>query len=550
TVTWSADKATVKFGASGTTGADGTVSVTFTDTVAETANITASLGSSSQSKPSSFVADASTATVSTLTIDKDGSAADGKTANSATATVVDANGNPLAGQTVTWSADKATVKFGASGTTGADGKVSVDFTDTVVETVNVTVTLTSNGSSKTASASFITDPAGIVITEITLPVDRSLANGTEANQVAVKVVDATGNVLNNQTVHWQASAPGVTIPATSTTDINGISTVSLTSTVPGTFTITAKLDNNNTKTVDTVFLTTAQILAENIKITTDNAAADGIATNAIQVLVVDGRNRPVAGQTVSFAATNSAVIFVVQATTGADGLAKATATSTHSGTSTVTASLTNGSSATADMHFATTYQSMKSIRVGGSTFDVTSGFPSTGFVGATFDLELGDGKDATDYNWTSSANWLTVGNDYQYGQIQIKGQGTGEMVTITATPKSGTGASYQYKFKLTTWFTFDGTLQTREMAANVCTTRGMSVPTASDLTNASAPRTNGTRVPRGPLWSEWGDISYYVSTVESTNFNYVKESGWQVRLTTGWIYETEQTGRAVCVTQL
>ncbi|WNI84131.1 Ig-like domain-containing protein [Citrobacter portucalensis] len=546
TVTWSADKGTVVFAASGVTDAGGKVSVTFTDTVAETANITATLDSSSQTKPSVFVADAATAVVSTLTIDKDGSPADGKTANSATATVLDAKGNPVAGQTVTWSADKGTVVFGTSGTTGADGKVSVDFTDTAVETVNVTVTLASNGSNKNAAASFITDPAGIVITEITLGVDRSLANGTEANQVTAKVVDAAGNVLNNQTVHWQASAPGVTIPATSTTDINGISTVSLTSTVPGTFTLTANLDNGNTKTVDTVFLITAQILAENIKITTDNAASDGIATNAIQVLVVDGRNAPVAGQTVSFTATNSAVIQVVQATTGADGLAKATATNIHSGTSTVTASLTNGSSAEADMHFAIFYASFESVTPGdddGGAYNVTSGFPSTGFTGAAFTLEPGGGKNRADYTWSSSASWVSINN----GHATFTGQGTSETVTITATPISVGGPSYRYQFALTSWFVKTPTGNIDAVTAS-CNTMGLPLVRSSDVSTGT-----GQRKARGPLWDEWGYFNTY--GIGATNAIYTQDRDATnkvvyLNMTTGHFQSTSGSSldTAFCVT--
>ncbi|MCX0221951.1 Ig-like domain-containing protein, partial [Escherichia coli] len=62
-VTWSADKGTVRFGTQGTTDANGHVSVTFTDTVAETAQITATLGGSSQTEPSKFVGDAATAII-------------------------------------------------------------------------------------------------------------------------------------------------------------------------------------------------------------------------------------------------------------------------------------------------------------------------------------------------------------------------------------------------------------------------------------------------------------------------------------------------------
>ncbi|TBM32978.1 Ig-like domain-containing protein, partial [Hafnia paralvei] len=66
--------------------------------------------------------------------------ANGTATNQATATVVDANGNPLSGVEVTWSQD-GSAQLGTSPKTDANGQATVTFTDTKAQTVNITATV-------------------------------------------------------------------------------------------------------------------------------------------------------------------------------------------------------------------------------------------------------------------------------------------------------------------------------------------------------------------------------------------------------------------------
>ncbi|TBM33061.1 Ig-like domain-containing protein, partial [Hafnia paralvei] len=66
--------------------------------------------------------------------------ANGTATNQATATVVDANGNPLSGVEVIWSQDGSAL-LGASPKTDATGQTTVTFTDTKAQTVNITATV-------------------------------------------------------------------------------------------------------------------------------------------------------------------------------------------------------------------------------------------------------------------------------------------------------------------------------------------------------------------------------------------------------------------------
>ncbi|MDS0917435.1 Ig-like domain-containing protein, partial [Escherichia coli] len=87
------------------TGQDGTVEISVTSQTAGISTVTATINSSSLSRNVTFVADVRTAQIADLVVIKDGSEADGATANTLRARVTDAFGNALAGQTVSVMAD-------------------------------------------------------------------------------------------------------------------------------------------------------------------------------------------------------------------------------------------------------------------------------------------------------------------------------------------------------------------------------------------------------------------------------------------------------------
>ncbi|WP_049086936.1 Ig-like domain-containing protein, partial [Escherichia coli] len=82
------------------TGPDGTVEISVTSQTAGISIVTASINNSSLSRDVTFVADVRTAQIADLVVIKDGSEADGLTANTLQVRVTDAFGNALAGQTV------------------------------------------------------------------------------------------------------------------------------------------------------------------------------------------------------------------------------------------------------------------------------------------------------------------------------------------------------------------------------------------------------------------------------------------------------------------
>ncbi|WP_218071496.1 Ig-like domain-containing protein, partial [Escherichia coli] len=101
-----------------------------------------------------FIADVSTAQIASLEVTQDNAVADGSTANTLQVKVTDANGNALAGQTVSVLADNgATVA--PTVTTGPDGTVELSVTSQTAGVSAVTASI--NNSSQSQNVTFIAD---------------------------------------------------------------------------------------------------------------------------------------------------------------------------------------------------------------------------------------------------------------------------------------------------------------------------------------------------------------------------------------------------------
>ncbi|EMK8064974.1 Ig-like domain-containing protein, partial [Escherichia coli] len=171
---------------------DGTAEISVTSQTAGISAVTASINSSSQSQNVTFVADVRTAKIADLVVIKDGSEADGSTANTLRARVTDAFGNTLAGQTASVMADNgATVA--PTAITGPDGTVEISVTS---QTAGIsTVTATINNSTSSRNVTFIADVSTAKIADLVVIKDGSEADGSTENTLRVRVTDAFGNTL-------------------------------------------------------------------------------------------------------------------------------------------------------------------------------------------------------------------------------------------------------------------------------------------------------------------------------------------------------------------
>ncbi|EIG3854915.1 Ig-like domain-containing protein, partial [Escherichia coli] len=305
---------------------DGKVEISVTSQTAGTSTVTASINNSTLSQSVMFIADIRTAQIADLVVIKDGSEADGSTANTLRARVTDAFGNTLAGQTVSVLADNgATVA--STVTTGQDGTVEISVTSQTAGISAVTVSI--NSSTLSQNVMFIADIRTAQIAELVVIKDGSEADGAMANTLRVRVTDAFGNELAGQTVSVLAGN-GATVAPTVITEPDGTVEISVTSQTAGISTVTASI-NNSSLSRDVTFIAdvrTAQIA--DLVVIKDGVVADGAMANMLRVRVTDANGNTLGGQTVSVTADNSAMV-ASTVITGPDGTVELSVTSQTAG---------------------------------------------------------------------------------------------------------------------------------------------------------------------------------------------------------------------------
>ncbi|MGT4919781.1 inverse autotransporter adhesin IatC [Escherichia coli] len=321
-----------------TTKPDGTVAISVTSQTAGSSTVTATINSSSQSRNVTFVADVRTAKIADLVVIKDGSVADGATANTLRARVTDAFGNALAGQTVSVLADNSAT-VAPTVITGPDGTVEISV---ISQTAGISaVTASINSSSQSQSVTFVADIRTAQIADLVVIKDGSEADGSTANTLRVRVTDAFGNALDGQTVSVLAGN-GATVSPTVITGPDGTVEISVTSQTAGISAVTATI-NSSSQSRNVTFIAdvrTAQITV--LEVTQDNAVADGAMANTLRVRVTDAFGNALAGQTVSVLTDNGATT-APTVITEPDGTVEISVTSQTAGISTVTASINNSS---------------------------------------------------------------------------------------------------------------------------------------------------------------------------------------------------------------
>ncbi|MBB8737443.1 Ig-like domain-containing protein, partial [Escherichia coli] len=317
---------------------DGTVEISVTSQTAGISTVTASINNSSLSRDVTFIADVRTAQIADLVVIKDGVVADGAMANMLRVRVTDANGNTLGGQTVSVTADNSAM-VASTVITGPDGTVEISVTSQTAGTSTVTASI--NSSSQSRDVTFIADVRTAQIADLVVTQDGSVADGSMANTLRVRVTDAFGNALAGQTVSVLADN-SATVTPTVTTKPDGTVEIPVTSQTAGVSTVTATINNSSQSRNVTFIADVSTAKIADLVVSQDNAVADGAMANTLQVKVTDANGNTLVGQTVSVMAGNGATV-TPTVITGPDGTVEISVTSQTAGTSTVTASINSSS---------------------------------------------------------------------------------------------------------------------------------------------------------------------------------------------------------------
>jgi adhesin/invasin len=460
-----------------------------------------------------------------------GARANGTDTNSVTAIVTDAAGRPVPGEVVTFMLPAGVTAAGTivrssriQVTTNGIGVAALDLVSLTPGTYPLQASVGSSPAVSAATTFYENNgggPEGILNLEMTVPVDDAPADGQATNTVQVVVKDRSGALQANQDVHFSVT-PGAVLSATDVkTDGNGIAQVTLTSTAAASYTVTASAGGGS-RTVPVTF--TAVVLQGTLAASPDAYTVGAHINSALTLTLTDQSGRPQPGRVVTFRG-NSVVLDFSSVTDHGNGTYTAQVTTVPaiaSPASLVITAMVDGQplpgvQATLTVTGAPqpVFTLTANTQVNPYAFAANSGFPTTGFVGATFTVTgLPAGTTASDYDWTvqaqggGSASWLTVD---PAGMVTFNSQPSSaeKAVEVIATPKAG-GQPVGYRFTLGAWFINNGTTQMNwTYAGNWCSAQpgDYSLATRMQMTNVLSG--SGTRGTTGALWSEWGNLNQY-----------------------------------------
>ena len=331
------------------TTADGKVSVELTHTTAGNSTVTATTAFDKTGKNTAvtFVADATTASIASLTATPpSGVKADGKSTSTVTVTVKDANGNTVKDELVTFSITGKARLSQPSVKTDGNGNAAINVTNTAAERSIITAVTAYDTRGKQAAVSFIGDVATAKIESFTASrVDDVVANGKESSVLQATVKDAQGNLVSGANVIFNMTKGNGKLSQTSVISVNGIASVKLASRTAGSSIVNALTDFDKTgKIVSVSFIADADTakVASFTASRTEGVKANGTDSSLLSATVKDANGNLVNGVKVSFttSASHHGQLSQRSATT-VNGIATVQLTSLSASTTLVTAALMN-----------------------------------------------------------------------------------------------------------------------------------------------------------------------------------------------------------------
>ncbi len=333
------------------TGANGIASTTLTHTVAGVSAVSATLGSSSRSVNTTFVADESTAeiTAANLTVTTNDSVANGSDTNAVRAKVTDAYTNAVANQSVIFSASNGATVIDQTVITNAEGIADSTLTNTTAGVSAVTATLGSQ--SQQVDTTF--KPGSTAAISLVKLADRAVADGIDQNEIQVVLRDGTGNAVPNVPMSIQADNGAIVVASTPNTGVDGTINATFTNLRAGESVVSVTSPALVGMTMTMTFSADQRTaVVSTLAAIDNNAKADGTDTNVVRAWVVDANGNSVPGVSVTFDAGNGAVLAQNPVVTDRNGYAENTLTNLAIGTTTVKATtVTDPVGQTVNTHF-------------------------------------------------------------------------------------------------------------------------------------------------------------------------------------------------------
>lgn len=288
---------------------------------------------------------ATSASKSSVNMSPSSVTANGVATSTITVTLLDANSNPVIGDTVTLAQGSGSSSISAaSGPSNSSGVVTFTVTDIVAQAVTYTATDT------TDSNLVITDTAIVTFTASKLAFTSapfSVAAGSCSSQVTVQTQDGSGNATDpasTVTVALSSSSTGTKAFYSNSGCTNAVTSVTIATsansasfyykdTQAGSPIITAAATGGVTSSptqTETVTAGTPSASKSTVNMSPNSVPADGATTSTITVTLLDANSNPVSGKTVTLTAgSGNSVISAASGASNAAGVVTFTVTDTH-----------------------------------------------------------------------------------------------------------------------------------------------------------------------------------------------------------------------------
>ncbi len=339
--------------ASGPSSAGGVVTFTVSDLVAEgvtyTARDTTAGVTITQTAHVTFTAGPTDAATSTVSASPDAVPADGATQSTVTVTLLDANSNPVVGDTVTLTPNGgSSIISAASGPSNASGVVTFTVTDTVAATIIYTArdTTAAVTIAQTPTVYFI-GPADAALSTVTASPTSVPADGVTQSTITVTLFDANDGPIGGDTVTLTANGGSSIISAASgLSDANGVVTftvkdATVESVIYTAHDTTVPITISETATVN--FTPATAAATSTVTAAPTSVTANGTTPSTITVTLLDAAHGPVVGHTVTLTPSGgSSTISAASGPSNASGVVTFTVKDATPETVTYTAHDTTG----------------------------------------------------------------------------------------------------------------------------------------------------------------------------------------------------------------
>ncbi|MFS1538753.1 MAG: Ig-like domain-containing protein [Candidatus Phlomobacter fragariae] len=481
-----------------------------------------------QSDEVSFIGDVKAAKVSKINLNDADTrkVADGKNGFEFSVQLVDHNNNPvkLAGLKIQWRQNQgAFVTLPVSSETDAEGRATVILQSTT-KAVNNVVVYAKYGVSDEQQAEavdFIADINTAKVKEVTLDGSdiNKVADGNSSFAFKAQLVDKYDNPIKvaDLDITWlldDEKAKNVQLSAASSkTDNNGRATIALKGTTKVVDDVIISAQYGTANKVDAKIavnfiadITTAKVGSVTLVDTIIRKVADGNNHFTFKAQLIDQHNNPVKVSDFDIVwqqDKGNDVILPASSKTDTTGQATIKLKSTKIAVYDITVSAHYGSTAkqAADQKVNFIQVSFTHLKVNGHNFNISDGFPTTGFSGAKFIINT-NGVPVSEFQWRSSEDWVSVQN----GEVIFKNRPVSnkKAVTITAVHNTG-GDPIKYEFTLQKWYVYSGQAMDWNSATNWCSKQdvNMRLPTQQQMSIGRFLYLVGS------LWSEWGNTSFY-----------------------------------------